>query len=43
VWQPGGPETPHQVAVSVDPSRYFEHFFNTFAPGISGAAGELPG
>jgi purine nucleosidase len=27
-WQPGGPDAPHEVAVSVDPPRYFEHFFN---------------
>jgi inosine-uridine nucleoside N-ribohydrolase len=33
LWQPGGPEAPHQVAVSVDPDRYFEHFFNTFDQG----------
>jgi inosine-uridine nucleoside N-ribohydrolase len=27
-WQPGGVEAPHEVAVSVDPARYFEHFFH---------------
>jgi purine nucleosidase len=27
-WQPGGPEAPHQVAVSVDADGYFHHFFN---------------
>lgn len=26
-WQPGG-QGPHEVAVRVDPERYFEHFFN---------------
>jgi inosine-uridine nucleoside N-ribohydrolase len=28
VWQPGGPESPHQVAMTVDVDRYFEHFFD---------------
>lgn len=28
IWQPGGPEAPHQVAMAVDVYRYFEHFFN---------------
>jgi purine nucleosidase len=27
IWQPGGPNTPHQVAMTVDVDRYFEHFF----------------
>ena len=26
-WQPGGPNAPHQVAVTVDTERYFRHFF----------------
>lgn len=29
ILQPGGPEAPHQVAMTVDVDRYFEHFFNT--------------
>lgn len=28
IWQPGGPDAPHQVAMTVDVDRYFEHFFN---------------
>ena len=28
IWQPGGPDAPHQVAITVDVARYFEHFFN---------------
>jgi inosine-uridine nucleoside N-ribohydrolase len=28
IWQPGGPESPHQVALAVDVERYFNHFFN---------------
>ena len=28
VWQPEGPNAPHQVAVTVDVDRYFEHFFS---------------
>jgi purine nucleosidase len=28
-WQTGGPHAPHEVAVSVDPERYFQHFFDT--------------
>jgi inosine-uridine nucleoside N-ribohydrolase len=28
LWQPGGPDSPHQVAMSVDVDRYFEHFFS---------------
>jgi inosine-uridine nucleoside N-ribohydrolase len=31
-WQPGGPGSPHAVAVSVDPERYFAHFFSVFKP-----------
>ena len=27
IWQPGGPDAPHQVAMTVDVDRYFEHFF----------------
>jgi len=30
LFAPGGPGSPHQVAVSVDPGRYFEHFFGVF-------------
>ena len=29
IWQPGGPDVPHQVAMTVDVDRYFEHFFKT--------------
>jgi inosine-uridine nucleoside N-ribohydrolase len=28
IWQPGGLESPHQVAMTVDVTRYFEHFFD---------------
>jgi len=28
VWHPGGPEAPHQVAMTVDVDRYFRHFFD---------------
>ena len=28
IWQPDGPAAPHQVAMTVDVERYFEHFFN---------------
>lgn len=28
IWTPGGPEAPHQVAVTVDVDRYFQHFFS---------------
>jgi inosine-uridine nucleoside N-ribohydrolase len=28
LWQPGAADSPHQVAMSVDVDRYFEHFFN---------------
>ena len=27
-WQPGGPDAPHEVAITVDVDRYFQHFFN---------------
>jgi inosine-uridine nucleoside N-ribohydrolase len=30
-WRPGPPGSPHEVAVSVDPERYFEHFFSVFS------------
>jgi inosine-uridine nucleoside N-ribohydrolase len=28
LWQPGGQAGPHQVAMTVDVDRYFDHFFN---------------
>ncbi|HSL47047.1 MAG TPA: nucleoside hydrolase [Anaerolineales bacterium] len=28
IWQPGGAKAPHQVAMSVDVARYFQHFFS---------------
>lgn len=28
IWQTGGPQAPHQVAVTVDVDRYFQHFFD---------------
>jgi purine nucleosidase len=28
IWQPGGPDAPHQVAVTVDVDRYYQHFFS---------------
>jgi purine nucleosidase len=28
IWQPGGSDGPHQVAMTVDVDRYFQHFFN---------------
>ncbi len=28
IWQPGGSESPHQVAMTVDVDRYFQHFFS---------------
>jgi inosine-uridine nucleoside N-ribohydrolase len=28
IWQPGGSDAPHQVAMTVDVNRYFEHFFH---------------
>ena len=31
IWQPGGSEAPHQVAMTVDVDRYFEHFFDIVA------------
>ena len=27
LWQPGGPDSPHQIARTVDVDRYFQHFF----------------
>lgn len=30
-WEPGGPGAPHEVAVSVDVDRYFEHFEKVLA------------
>jgi inosine-uridine nucleoside N-ribohydrolase len=30
LFQPDGPHAPHQVAVGVDPQRYFDHFFSVF-------------
>jgi inosine-uridine nucleoside N-ribohydrolase len=29
-WQPGGTGAPHEAAVSVDPHRFFDHFFGVF-------------
>ena len=28
IWQPGGPDSLHQVAITVDVDRYFQHFFS---------------
>jgi len=28
IWQPTGPDAPHQVAMTVDVDRYFQHFFS---------------
>jgi inosine-uridine nucleoside N-ribohydrolase len=28
IWQPGRPDAPHQVAMTVDVDRYFQHFFS---------------
>jgi inosine-uridine nucleoside N-ribohydrolase len=28
IWQAEAPDAPHQVAVTVDVDRYFQHFFN---------------
>jgi inosine-uridine nucleoside N-ribohydrolase len=33
IWQPGGADEPHQVAMTVDPARYFEHFFHVLGSG----------
>ena len=33
IWQPGGPDAPHQVAVTVDADRYFQHFFSVVGSG----------
>ena len=27
IWQPGGPDAPHEVAMTVDVDRYLDHFF----------------
>ena len=32
-WHPNGPEAPHQVAMTVDVDRYFQHFFKTIDSG----------
>jgi purine nucleosidase len=28
LWQPGGPDSPHQVAMTVNVDQYFQHFFS---------------
>jgi purine nucleosidase len=28
IWQPGQSNAPHQVAITVDVDRYFQHFFS---------------
>ena len=33
LWQPGGVDAPHQVAMTVDVSRYFDHFFQVVDSG----------
>lgn len=33
IWQSGGPDAPHQVAMTVDVDRYFQHFFNVLGSG----------
>lgn len=33
IWQLGGPDAPHQVAVGVDIDRYFQHFFSVVGYG----------
>lgn len=35
IWQPGGADAPHQVAMTVDATRYFEHFFHVLGSGES--------
>lgn len=30
LWQPGGENPPHEVALHVDPDRFFEHYFSVF-------------
>ena len=30
LWAPGGPESPHEVALTVDSQRFFEHYFSVF-------------
>jgi inosine-uridine nucleoside N-ribohydrolase len=42
-WQPGGNLAPHEVAVSVDPERYFQHFFSRFSSPIPGRSLPPPG
>jgi len=32
IWQPGQPNAPHEVAVTVDVDRYFQHFFRVLGP-----------
>jgi inosine-uridine nucleoside N-ribohydrolase len=32
IWTPHGPSTPHEVALTVDVDRYFEHFFSVVNP-----------
>lgn len=29
-WKPGGPDAQHEVALDVNPPRFFEHFFSLF-------------
>lgn len=29
-WRPGGPDPCHEVALEVDPDRFFQHFFSVF-------------
>jgi len=31
IWQPDGPDAPHQVAMMVDVDRYFQHFFSVLS------------
>ena len=33
IWQPGGTDAPHQVAMGVDVDRYFQHFFSVVGSG----------
>jgi inosine-uridine nucleoside N-ribohydrolase len=30
-WEPGEAGAPHEVALEVDPERFFEHYFSAFA------------
>jgi purine nucleosidase len=34
LWRPGGPGARHEVALTVNPGRFFEHFFSVFLAGI---------